>query len=47
VIASDVAATVGEVPSFASGREFAAFLGLAPRRGRAAAKSAWGASRKC
>ena len=46
VIASAVVATVGEVSSFASGREFAAFPGLAPRRGRAAAKSASGASRK-
>ena len=32
VIATAVVATVGEVASFASGREFAAFLGLTPRQ---------------
>ena len=32
VIATAVVATVGEVSSFASGREFAAFLGLTPRQ---------------
>ena len=32
VIATALVATVGEVLSFASGREFAAFLGLAPRQ---------------
>ena len=32
VIATAVVATVGEAASFASGREFAAFLGLAPRQ---------------
>ena len=32
VIATAIVATVGEVASFASGREFAAFLGLTPRQ---------------
>ena len=32
VTATAVVATVGEVASFASGREFDAFLGLAPRQ---------------
>ena len=31
VIATAVVATVGEAASFASGREFAAFIGLTPR----------------
>ena len=32
VIATAVVATVGEIASFASGREFAAFFGLTPRQ---------------
>ena len=46
VIATAVVATVGEVSSFASGREFAAFLGLTPRQHSSAARNASGASRK-
>jgi transposase len=46
VIATAVAATVGEVASFASAREFAAFLGLTPRQHSSGGRSAPDASRK-
>ena len=44
VTASAIVATIQDAGEFASGREFAAFLGLTPRRTRAAAKRGSGGS---
>ena len=46
VTASAIRATIQDASAFASGREFAAFLGLTPRQNSTAAKRGWGASQR-